>query len=172
MQEHLPTGELKELLDRFRFWGGVVDYVLLETDLELAEEQLHQIAVRFGMMIVQSRLDFEARRCLTMDLSRPRGQVVSVSSFIQEYHHCFCEPPYLLYDQLAQRQLETEEPDRLFSQINLLLFSEFSEWSIRRWSDDWSNYFDDGQEWWGAFYWTIRPAGSQRMVVVGASSTD
>lgn len=43
---------------------------------------------------------------------------------------------------------------------------------IRRWPTDWSNYFDAGHEWWGAFFWTIEDARRDWVTVVAASSTD
>ena len=43
---------------------------------------------------------------------------------------------------------------------------------IYEWSDDWSNYFDSGKEWWGAFFWTVYDTRRQRITVIGASATD
>lgn len=43
---------------------------------------------------------------------------------------------------------------------------------IFSWSTDWSNYFEAGKEWWGAFYWTILLEEKQEIIVIGASTTD
>ncbi|MCC6463424.1 MAG: hypothetical protein IT260_23335 [Saprospiraceae bacterium] len=43
---------------------------------------------------------------------------------------------------------------------------------IHQWSDDWSNYFDSGKEWWGAFFWTVYDTQRQEITVIGASATD
>jgi hypothetical protein len=43
---------------------------------------------------------------------------------------------------------------------------------IFKWSDDWSNYFTAGQEWWGAFFWTIYDKNKKSIIVIGASTTD
>lgn len=48
----------------------------------------------------------------------------------------------------------------------------FDRQVIYRWSDDWSNYFDQGKEWWGTFFWTILIPDKRRIVVIAASSTD
>jgi hypothetical protein len=43
---------------------------------------------------------------------------------------------------------------------------------IMKWSTDWSNYFEAGKEWWGAFYWTILLEEKEEIIVIGASATD
>jgi hypothetical protein len=43
---------------------------------------------------------------------------------------------------------------------------------IHKWSDDWSNYFDDGKEWWGAFCWSVLDKKKNRITVLAASTTD
>ncbi|AMR25991.1 hypothetical protein A0257_01995 [Hymenobacter psoromatis] len=44
--------------------------------------------------------------------------------------------------------------------------------TIFAWSDDWSNYFEAGQEWWGAFCWTVYDARMGTIAFLAASSTD
>ncbi|MEM0997891.1 MAG: hypothetical protein AAGN35_12450 [Bacteroidota bacterium] len=44
--------------------------------------------------------------------------------------------------------------------------------SIYAWSDNWSNFFDAGKEWWGTYYWTLIHHEESRATVIGASSTD
>ncbi len=41
-----------------------------------------------------------------------------------------------------------------------------------RWTTDWSNYFDEGHEWWGAACWSIYDRLMGRYVVIMASATD
>ncbi|QEM04659.1 hypothetical protein DIU31_014475 [Mucilaginibacter rubeus] len=43
---------------------------------------------------------------------------------------------------------------------------------IISWSDNWSNYFDDGKEWWGTFCWTIYDSRTNKITFITASSTD
>jgi hypothetical protein len=85
---------------------------------------------------------------------------------IDGYKTAFFHPPYGL-------QGSPTEKAELFASINgYVLGADPERAEIFSWSTDWSNYFEAGQEWWGAFYWTIHPANLQRMVVVAASSTD
>ncbi len=44
--------------------------------------------------------------------------------------------------------------------------------NIYQWSTNWSNYFDDGHEWWGSFCWTVEPEDANYIVSVLASTTD
>ncbi len=43
---------------------------------------------------------------------------------------------------------------------------------IYRWSDNWSNYFDQGKEWWGSFCWTIYNNQNNTVTFITASTTD
>ena len=66
-----------------------------------------------------------------------------------------------------------EENEELFAAINKHVLGPHPETAeIFSWSNDWSNYFDDGLEYWGAFMWSVRPAGSNYIAVIGASATD
>ena len=85
---------------------------------------------------------------------------------VDGYKTAFFHPPYSL-------RAKTDETVELFKGINRHVLGDDPERAeIFSWSTDWSNYFDGGREWWGAFYWTIRPANSSYIVVIGRSSTD
>lgn len=43
---------------------------------------------------------------------------------------------------------------------------------IYSWSDNWSNFFEAGKEWWGTFFWTILHLERREVTVIAASSTD
>jgi hypothetical protein len=120
------------------------------------------------------------------DETRPTGEQVTLPTFwgsdeaearrvsrhawsipnIDGYKTAFFHPPYGLQGSAGGKAA-------LFAGINrFVLGDDPTRAKIFFWSTDWSNYFDDGHEWWGDFYWTIRPAVSDRLVVVGASTTD
>ena len=48
----------------------------------------------------------------------------------------------------------------------------FDKLEIFEWSTDWSSYFDDGLEWWGARCVSIYDKECDRFVVIAASATD
>ncbi|OSZ78942.1 hypothetical protein CAP35_12045 [Chitinophagaceae bacterium IBVUCB1] len=47
-----------------------------------------------------------------------------------------------------------------------------TKYIIYKWSDDWSNYFDVGKEWWGTFFWTLYDKTTNHITVIAASTTD
>lgn len=185
MEEHQPTGELKRLLEQFRNSGGVVDYVLIESEFDIEIEQLHSIAVWFGAMVIRSRRDqvaageaffdseFFTGPTIAIDKSIPRvAKPETVSAFLREYHSAFSRPPAPVDDFSRPYRPVSAEIDTLFSQINTLIFGEFSTWSIRQWNTEWCSYFDARQQRWGAYLWTLIHENLRHGVWIGATPRD
>ena len=60
-----------------------------------------------------------------------------------------------------------------FNRINSVLFPMGTDdLEVYEWSDDWSNYFDDGHEWWGTACWSVYDRRMNRYAVIMASATD
>ena len=60
-----------------------------------------------------------------------------------------------------------------FNKINSVLFPNGKDnLEVYEWTTDWSDYFDDGHEWWGALCLTIYDKSLDRFVVIMASATD
>jgi hypothetical protein len=97
------------------------------------------------------------------------GKMASVpeapASFMEAYRRAFLDPPYRL-------SIDQEAAERLFVDLNAALLGDLDQWTIRKWSNDWSSYFDAGNEWWGAFLWTLVAPNGQDAIWIGASSTD
>lgn len=63
--------------------------------------------------------------------------------------------------------------DKDFDRVNAALFPGGAEGlEVYRWTTDWSDYFDDGHEWWGALCLTVYDRAVDRFVVIFASATD
>ena len=63
--------------------------------------------------------------------------------------------------------------DRDFERVNDVLFPGGTEClEVCRWTTDWSEYFDEGHEWWGALCLTVYDKTLDRFVVIMASATD
>ncbi|MBQ6373324.1 MAG: hypothetical protein IJJ45_02430 [Clostridia bacterium] len=78
------------------------------------------------------------------------------------YWYAFWETP----------QLSGYGPDD-FRRVNAALFPEGTDGlEVYEWTTDWSNYFDDGHEWWGAACWSIYDRRTDRYVVIMAEATD
>ena len=78
------------------------------------------------------------------------------------YRKAFLCPPY-----------GNSYTDNDFERINAVLFpGGVAELEVYRWTTDWSEYFDEGHEWWGALCLTVYDKTLDRFVVIMASATD
>ena len=60
-----------------------------------------------------------------------------------------------------------------FERLIAALFPNGTEGlEVYEWTTDWSDYFDDGHEWWGALCFTVYDKSLDRFVVIMASATD
>lgn len=59
-----------------------------------------------------------------------------------------------------------------FEALCRTLFPRPDALEIFSWNDAWSNYFDDGNEWWGTACWSVYDRAADIFVVIGASLTD
>lgn len=93
--------------------------------------------------------------------SRPRGnRCFSIPQPIP-YWFAFLEPPY----DVPYQTLD-------FVKFNDVLFPFKKSTEIYRWKDNFSDYFDDGKEWWGTGLWSSYDKTIKTFVVIGASLSD
>lgn len=60
-----------------------------------------------------------------------------------------------------------------FERVNAVLFPGPAEdLEVYRWTTDWSEYFDEGHEWWGALCLTVYDKTLDRFVIIMASASD
>ena len=60
-----------------------------------------------------------------------------------------------------------------FARFNADLFPKGTDQlEVYEWTTDWSDYFDDGREWWGTLCLTVYDKALSRFVVIMASATD
>jgi len=79
------------------------------------------------------------------------------------YWYAFLESPYA----------GTEYAPEDFLRVNHILFPKGTDTlEVYEWTTDWSDYFDDGHEWWGASCWSVYDQMLNRYVVILVSSTD
>ena len=78
------------------------------------------------------------------------------------YRKAFLDPPY-----------PNGYTDTDFERINAVLFPRgTARLEVYQWTTGWSEYFDDGHEWWGALCLTVYDKAMGRFVVILASATD
>ena len=78
------------------------------------------------------------------------------------YRRAFLSPPH-----------GNSYTDDDFERFNAVLFPGGPDGlEVYRWTTDWSEYFDEGHEWWGALCLTVYDGALDRFVIVMASASD
>lgn len=63
--------------------------------------------------------------------------------------------------------------DSDFERVSAALFPNGTDkLEVYRWTTDWSDYFDEGREWWGTLCLTVYDKTLDRFVIITASATD
>lgn len=182
--------------------GSVLDYVILEGNDSYLGEESHKQAAIEAMKVIAKRWDdyafdsikndpycskFERKDFPIININEDKihGTLYSSEQFFAKpvdsyyidkpkrksrswsaeqyssYAYSFLEPPYgnalLLKD---------------WEDLNNILFQNKDKLIIYNWNTEWTNYFESGLEWWGAYYWTVYDNKLSTFVVIGASSTD
>jgi hypothetical protein len=76
---------------------------------------------------------------------------------------------YALMEPVHGRKNRPED----FEKVNGVLFpGPVEELDVYKWTTDWSDYFDDGHEWYGASCWSVYDRSMNRYAVMLVSSTD
>ncbi|MBR5805391.1 MAG: hypothetical protein IKY30_01300 [Oscillospiraceae bacterium] len=165
----------------------LLDYVLISFDEEYCGKESHKravieaisalnIRVRVGNSLnhPQFYVDEDKMYCTKCDIEdffydgnsswETSGNTrIRKTPSHMTYWWAFFEPPY---------GVPYSKED--FRKINHSLFpAQFrSDLEIYSWNDDFSNYFEDGKEWWGTALWSVYDKWMNRFVIIGASLTD
>jgi hypothetical protein len=147
---------------------SVLDIVILKNDGMKPGDQAFRSAADDFFTIVQERCyDSGCYIDMVWDTAAMKGQLISPEQFFAKpekgqfsYAYAFLDPPqgssYTFSD---------------FEKLNALLFSG-NDLEIWQWDNDFSNYFDEGKEWWGTGFWTVYDKKQDCFIVIGASATD
>ncbi len=172
---HPAYSLIKKLNDKGKGNNIVIDYVILQNDMLHYGIEEHKQAAINALQIISERYNIK----FDIEESKMFGVPYSVANFFEDrieapYEHAFLEPPY-------GSELENED----FFHVNNILFSNIKnleiydwcseiDWNVpdTYWEHKWSNYFDDGLEWWGARFWTVYDKMTDMFIVIAASSTD
>lgn len=164
-----------------------VDYCLLKNEGPYQGEETHRKALAYAMKKLKQE-DFDG---WTYDLGKAKARPMDPAALLSlpdkpwrkesvvkglrvtalditsdggevPYWNAFLEPPYGC----------NYGPEDFIS-FNAVLFPNGPEKLLAySWSTDWSDYFDDGHEWWGASCWSVYDPDLDRIAVITASATD
>ena len=186
MSELLPLATLPAdviaALDEAGRAGMVVDHLVMADPGNVDADELHlRACATFFHHLQAPRSSF--------DLARARSRAIDDTEFLgpfwdrvghrvlwpgsartisglDGYAYALALPPYGL------RPATQEDVDTICARLVTGLFAGLRDADIRAWSKDWSDYFDQGLEWWGAYLWTVRVPQRSWIVAAGASTTD
>lgn len=150
----------------------VLDYCIIKSDLDYNDEVSHKWVVIFAMSKWAKVLKNKYNIDITFNINKMQASKLKAKDFFEisndnkedrkSYGYLFLNPPHGCSYNIKD-----------FEYINNLLFPKgFDNLEIFEWSTNWSNYFDDGLEWWGARCISIYDKNMNRFVVIGASATD
>lgn len=165
----------------------LLDYVLLSFDEEYCDIESHKKAVVAAISVLNTRVRVgnslnhpqfyvdEDKMCCTKysiedffydgngSQNKSGNTAIRETPLLTTYWRAFFESPY---------GVPYSKED--FHKINHSLFPvQFRcDLEIYSWNDNFSNYFDDGKEWWGTALWSVYDKWMNRFVIIGASLTD
>ena len=178
-----PFYELIKKYDRC-----VIDYCLIEDDAPYQGYRSHKDILQFAMFKMIERYDEPIP--LNMDIGKALAHQIDPAELLHV-------PEILRTDRVGKRFYDCGLPDPLkgeqipywyafwetphtsgygpddFRKVNSVLFPEGTdELEIFEWTTDWSDYFDDGHEWWGTACWSVYDKYMNRYAVIMAGATD
>ena len=182
----LIEDKIYEILSK-KYKELLLDYVLLSFDEKYQGVESHKKAVINAIDVLNNRVrvgNSLKHPDFYIDEEKMQGKEYRVDDFFCDsnsswiisgnmkvrttpeymtYWSAFMEPPY---------GVPYSKED--FCKINDVLFPvQFrNELKILSWNDDFSNYFDEGKEWWGTAMWSVYDKWMKRFVIIGASLTD
>ena len=176
----------------------VLDYRLMRCNQPNRGIVSHREALRHAMKGIVDALNREIKCAWKFNIHQAVARQISPSEWLAEppkkvqlnaplyidtddriaYWRAFLEPPYSNCVKIREkcgnhpakyRDATVED----FRRVNEALFPKGTDdLEIYTWSTDWSNYFDDGHEWWGTGCWSIYDPRMGRYIVILASATD
>ena len=148
--------------------GCAVDYRIFRDGLPYAGYHSHRTALAFTCRELFDTGDEET--AWQYDLGKAGAKKISAQELFApaaqngplNYRRAFLYPPHGSGCTGAD-----------FDRVNALLFPNGTQGlEVYEWTTDWSEYFDDGHEWWGALCLTVYDKSLRRFVVILASATD
>lgn len=164
--ENYPDDEFYKIINEYP--DIAVDYCIVKADKNLCGYEAHFKALTLACL----KLFFEENGDVIWkyDIKKASGKEICVDELFSpietseklNYRNAFLNPPY-----------KTCYTENDFDKVNSVLFKNGTKaLEVYKWTADWSEYFDDGNEWWGTLCYTVYDKSLNRFVVILASATD
>ncbi|MBO4476589.1 MAG: hypothetical protein J5737_07715 [Bacteroidales bacterium] len=150
-----------------RYPDSVVDYCIVQSDPGCHGRNEHWTALVWAS--VKLFIDVDDEVIWHYDAAKADARQISVRELFapvseegMNYRKAFLRPPY-----------PNGYTDADFDCVNAALFPNGTEGlEVFEWTTGWSEYFDEGHEWWGTLCLTVLDKTLDRIVVIMASATD
>lgn len=151
-----------------KYPDSVIDYRLVKDDMPYDGYESHRRALVFAFPHLC--IDEDGEVIWRYDAGKADGRRISAEELFApvqngeklNYRKAFLQPPYT-----------NNYTDADFDKLNATLFPNGTDClEIYEWTTDWSDYFDEGHEWWGALCLTVYDKSLDRYAVITASATD
>lgn len=146
----------------------VIDYCIVKNEHITLDRNAHWMALmRACNRLMRSE---DGSVIWHFDLGRAEGKRIAAEALFApiekngalNYRKAFLNPPH-----------GCSYTKKDFELVNTLLFPKGTEeLEVYQWTTDWSEYFDEGHEWWGALCYTVYDKALDRFAVILASATD
>ena len=147
---------------------SVVDFCLVANEEFGRGRNAHWFALLWAVRRLFVEDDDEA--IWHFDVAKAEGRPVDAAALFApidengalNYRRAFLRPPY-----------PVNYTDADFDRVNAALFPKGTDGlEVYEWTTDWSDYFDEGHEWWGTLCLTVYDRALDRFAVILASATD
>ena len=148
---------------------SVIDFCLVKTERAANRQSAHWYALFLACRNLfidecdeEVIWDFDAKKAVARPVSVDELFAPLNDNGKLNYRKAFLKPPHT-----------NNYGDTDFDKINKALFPNGTDGlEIYEWTTDWSEYFDEGREWWGTLCLTVYDIKLDRYVVIMASATD
>ena len=166
-QEAVLNGQIKEEDGPFyslisEYPDLAVDYFLIKNEQSDAGYESHHKALKAAFDRISGEWKGDPGRATGKKI--PAAELFSAESQDQKlnYRKAFLSPPH-----------KNNYTGKDFDRVNDALFPNGTDGlEVYEWTTDWSEYFDDGSEWWGTLCLTVYDKTVDRFAVIMASATD
>ena len=147
---------------------SVVDYCLVKNEHAEQGYDAHRMSLAWACR--KLFVDVDGEVIWHYDLGKASAEQISPEELFApadigdglNYRKAFLHPPY--------GDVYSNDD---FDRINSVLFPRGADGlEVYRWTTGWSEYFDEGNEWWGTLCLTIYDKHLDRFVIIMASATD